>query len=82
MFGVGGFCEKVDVLTDVIALPFVGPGELMGARWYPAAVGVAGGHLGQGLKQAGAGCCAVPLVCQQCISVVIVLRCDCRGWLV
>jgi hypothetical protein len=30
MFGVGGFCVKLDVLTDVIALPFVGPGELKG----------------------------------------------------
>jgi hypothetical protein len=30
MFGVGGFCVKLDVLTDVIALPFVGPGELRG----------------------------------------------------
>ncbi len=30
MIGVGGFCVKVDVLTDVIALPFVGPEELRG----------------------------------------------------
>jgi hypothetical protein len=30
MFGVGGVCVKVDVLADVIALPFVRPGELRG----------------------------------------------------
>jgi hypothetical protein len=30
VFGVGGFCIKVDVLTDVIVLPYVRPGEPRG----------------------------------------------------